>query len=407
MSFEITAISGKEIKDSRNNPTLEVTVFIGEESATFQVPSGASTGAHEALELRDDGNAKGGMTRAIHQLDTLITPALIGMDVTKQGDIDATLLRIDNTENKTNLGGNTMLGVSIAVAKLAAKVTGKETYEYLRSLRTIKESRPFPHLYANLVNGGKHAHNELAFQEYHTVPQGKDFSESLIILDQVQRELGVIVKEKYGDNTKLGDEGGFDIPAHTIEEPLQLLVQAVEQSGHEGNVRFALDVAADSFYDKEKKTYHVDGKDITEQELMDIYGMLIAKYSFLSIEDPFYEEAFDAFKVLREKHPDVTIVGDDLTVTNSKRLEHAFENNSIGALIIKPNQIGTLTETLATMEYARNHDIECIVSHRSGETMDDFIADLTVAFSCFGIKAGARGPKEREVKYSRLRTIIV
>jgi enolase len=215
------------------------------------------------------------------------------------------------------------------------------------------------------------------------------------------------VKEKYGDNIPLGDEGGFDIPVEKVEEPLVLLTQAVSQAGFEGRFRFALDVAADSFYNRETKTYHVDEKDITEDELMGVYDNLIATYHLLSIEDPFYEEAFDTFARIRARHPEVTIVGDDLTVTNRTRLERAVSENSVGALIIKPNQIGTLTETLATMEYARTHGVECIVSHRSGETLDDFIADLTVAFSCFGIKAGARGPKEREVKYSRLRTIIV
>ncbi len=406
MAFEINNITGKEILDSRGNPTLEVTVTAGGESGSFQVPSGASTGAHEAHELRDDATSHGGMARALMELDSVVMPALIGADVSKQKEIDEMLLKLDNTPNKSVLGGNTMLGVSIACAKVAAKLEKKEVYEYLRTLATIEESQKIPYLYANLINGGKHAHNGLAFQEYHVIPQGETFAESLSILNAVQKELGVLVTETFGKNISLGDEGGFDIPSTLIEEPLQLLQEASVKAGYQNKVRFALDVAADSFYNEASKTYRVDGNDITEEDLLVRYGELIATYNLLSIEDPFHEEAFDAFRMLKEAHPNVIIVGDDLTVTNVKRLEMAIEKKSISALIIKPNQIGTLTETLATMALARNNGVQCIVSHRSGETMDDFIADLTVAFSCFGIKAGARGPKEREAKYSRLQKIL-
>ncbi|MDQ5962586.1 MAG: Enolase [Patescibacteria group bacterium] len=406
MAFEINNITGKEILDSRGNPTLEVVVTAGGESASFQVPSGASTGVHEAHELRDDATSRGGMKRAINQLESVIMPALIGFDVLNQRGIDELMLKIDGTKNKGILGGNTMLGVSIASAKVAAILSGKELYEYLRTLCEMKPSRTYPYLYANLINGGKHASNGLAFQEYHVVPQGENLPESLVILGAVQEELKKLVTEKFGKNITLGDEGGFDIPSTLIEEPLELLETASKKAGFGNKVRFALDVAASSFYNEASKTYRVDGNDIREDELMARYGELIARYNLLSIEDPFHEEAFEAFRMLKEAHPDSIVVGDDLTVTNVKRLEMAIEKKSVSALIIKPNQIGTLTETLETMALARKHGIECIVSHRSGETMDDFIADLAIAFSCFGIKAGARGPKEREAKYSRLQKIL-
>lgn len=406
MAFEITNIEGKEIVDSRGNPTLEVIVTAGRESASFQVPSGASTGVHEAHELRDDVTSHGGMKRALNQLESIIMPALIGFDVLNQRGIDELMLKIDGTKNKGILGGNTMLGVSIASAKVAAMLSGKELYEYLRTFCEMKPSRSSPYLYANLINGGKHASNGLAFQEYHVVPQGDTFVESLAILGAVQEELKKLVTEKFGKKITLGDEGGFDIPSTFVEEPLELLKNASNKAGFGDKVRFALDVAASSFYNEASKTYRVDGKDIREDELMARYGELIATYNLLSIEDPFHEEAFEAFKTLKEKYPHVVVVGDDLTVTNVERLTTAINKNSVSALIIKPNQIGTLTETLETMSLAREHNIECIVSHRSGETMDDFIADLTVAFSCFGIKAGARGPKEREAKYARLQKIL-
>jgi enolase len=406
MAFEITNIEGKEILDSRGNPTIEVTVTAGGVSASFAVPSGASTGVHEAHELRDDATSHGGMARACMELDSVIMPALIGFDVLNQKGFDETMITLDGTPNKSKLGGNTILGVSVASAKVAATLSGKPLYEYLRTLASIAPSRNAPYLYANLINGGKHAHNGLAFQEYHLVPQGETLTESLSILEAVQKELKELVVEKFGKNISLGDEGGFDIPSTQIEEPLQLLQQASVKAGFADKVRFALDVAASSFYNEASKTYRVDGEEITEEVLMARYGELIKNYNLLSIEDPFHEEAFDAFASLKETHPTVVIVGDDLTVTNVKRLTQAVEKKSVSALIIKPNQIGSLTETLQTMEYARAHGIECIVSHRSGETLDDFIADLTVAFSCFGIKAGARGPKEREAKYARLQAIL-
>jgi enolase len=316
------------------------------------------------------------------------------------------MISLDGTKNKSALGGNTMLGVSIACAKVAAQLAGQETYVYLRRLADIKASRPIPYLYANLINGGKHAHNGLAFQEYHLVPQGETLSESLHILDVVQKELGKLVNEKYPHPIPLGDEGGFAIPELYVEEPLRLLKEASKRAGFSDKVRFALDVAASSFYNEASRLYRVDAKDITEDELMSLYDHLIESYNLLSIEDPFHEESFEAFKALKEKHPRVVIVGDDLTVTNVDRLKLAIEKGSISALIIKPNQIGTLSETFSTMALARNNDVECIVSHRSGETLDDFIADLAVAFSVFGIKAGARGPKEREAKYARLKAIL-
>ena len=396
---KITKIFAEEIKDSRGNPTLKVTVHVGDMSESFSVPSGASTGAHEAHELRDlDGRR---VKDAIFKVNNLIAGNLVGKDVLNQKEIDRIMIELDGMPNKDNLGGNSMIGVSIACAKLAAKVSGKEVFEYLRTLYEIKPSRKIPYLYMNLINGGKHAKNDLAFQEYHIVPDTEDVAEAVEIGIQIQSTLKEIISKKLGEESLvLGDEGGFAPKINNIRKPLEFLSEAVKQNNFSKKVRLALDVAASSFFSDGK--YIVDGKNISKEELMGIYKSLIKEFNLFSIEDPFEEEDFGSFKELKEKNKNLIVMGDDLTVTNKILLKQAIEKGSINAMIIKPNQIGTLSETLETMQLARENDIELIVSHRSGETNDDFIADLAFAFGCFGLKSGAPLKPERMVKYQRL-----
>ncbi|MFA6608611.1 MAG: phosphopyruvate hydratase [Candidatus Paceibacterota bacterium] len=398
----IKSIKVDIINDSRNIPTLSVTVTT-EESKTgnCMVPSGASTGKYEAYELRDDDTSHGGVTKAKENILEIIAPVIIGKDVTNQKNIDDTLIKLDGTKNKSKLGGNSILGVSFACGKAGASTMGKEFYEYMRMLAEVSPNEICPLLYFNLINGGKHAKTGLAFQEYHIVPKVDSVTEALDIAQKIENILGEIIKEKYGDVEK-GDEGGYAVPTENIREPLELLSQAVKKSGLESDIMFALDVAATSFYDEVTKTYKVGDERHTKEELHDTYVSLAEAFPILSIEDPFYEEDFESFAKLKQDLSKVIIVGDDLTVTNIERVKKAHELGSISGLIVKPNQIGTLTETLDVITYAQKNGIHCIVSHRSGETMDDMIADITEAFHCFGMKSGARGPKEREVKYARL-----
>jgi enolase len=402
MQNKITKIIAEEIKDSRGNPTLKVTVEAGSASDSFSVPSGASTGAHEAHELRDEDNK--GVTKAIDKVNNIITPALIGQDILNQKEIDKIMLGLDNTPNKDNLGGNAMIGVSIACAKVAAKVSGVEVFEHLRTLAEIKPSRKTPYLYMNLINGGKHARNDLVFQEYHIVPDTEDVKEAVEIGILIQNTLKDLIRRDLGEESvTLGDEGGFAPKISDIRQPLFYLQTAIKQNDLEGKVRLALDVAATSFY--ENGMYKIDGKNVGKEELLTLYNSLIKEFNLLSIEDPFEEEDFESFKKLKENNKTI-VVGDDLTVTNKNLLQIAIEKGSINAMIIKPNQIGTLTETLETMKLARENDIELIVSHRSGETDDDFIADVAYAFNCFGLKSGSPQKTERMIKYKRLIQII-
>lgn len=401
----ITSINADILNDSRNIPTLSVTVTTDTGAqGVCMVPSGASTGTYEAYELRDDGTSHGNVTKAQSFVNGALAEALLGMDVSNQREIDARMIALDGTPNKSNLGGNSILGVSVACAKAAAHAHGKEFYEHLQTLAEKSSEYETPYLYFNLINGGKHATTKLAFQEYHVVPQTSDIHESLDIAERVQNALGDIVKEKYGEVSR-GDEGGYAVPTENIREPLDLLVEAVKKTGLEGRVKFALDVAATSFYDEGTMLYRIGGEGHTKEELHDTYLSLIDAFPIISIEDPFYEEDFEAFSELQSAVPSVIIVGDDLTVTNSERVSKAVAMKSITGLLVKPNQIGSVSETVDTITYAQKNGIKCIISHRSGETLDDMIADFAKAFCMFGMKSGARGPQEREVKYRRLEAI--
>ena len=409
-NYPISKIEAEEIKDSRGNPTIKVTVFAcpsealakagaGDISDSFSVPSGASTGIHEARVMEN--------RKAIFNVNEIISKALIGKDILNQKEVDKIMLELDGTPNKNNLGGNSMIGVSIACVKAAAKVTGQEVYQYLQTLAEIKPSRKAPYLFMNLLEGGKHAGSALAFQEYLIVSDTENISEAVGIGIKIQDTLRKIIGRDLGEESLiLGDEGGFALKVADVWKPLVFLTEAIRQNNLQDKVRLALDAAASSFYEPVRASgngiYKISGEDISKKELMDLYESLIDEFNLFSIEDPFNEEDFESFRELKEKNRNSLIVGDDLTVSNKTLLKKAIEKGSINAVIIKPNQIGTLTETLETMRLARENNIEIIISHRGEETDDDFIADLAYAFNCFGLKAGAPTKPERMVKYKRL-----
>lgn len=405
MSITIAAIEGESILDSRGVPTLSVTVRGSDGSlGNFSVPSGASTGIHEAYELRDDGASHGGVNRALGLLHAEISDALVGMDLYDQQGIDDKLRTLDGTPNKMRLGGNTLIGVSIAVAKAAAAAEGSELWKFLHLKYFQDRETAFPRLYANLINGGKHAETKLAFQEYHIVPKSTVPHEALTLISRIQESLYQLCLDRFGV-VSIGDEGGYALPLTDVEEPLKILLEVVTSLGVRDEVDFALDVAASSFFEQVADGYRVGGDIFTKDHMTELYQSFTKEYPLLSIEDPFHEEDFISFSELK-KHIGTTLrVGDDLTTTSRDRLLQALENKSVDALIIKPNQIGTLTETIETMKSAHENGVACIVSHRSGETLDSFIADLAYASSAFGIKAGARGPEAREAKYDRLLAI--
>lgn len=398
----ISEVTAAETTDSRGRPTIVVTVRIGDRVGTFSVPSGASTGSFEAWELRDPD---GGMKHVIRNIRDIIAPKLVGCDAHDQRGIDTVLTSLDSTSNMSQLGGNAAIGVSIAVAKAAAAASGVQVFEHLRTLADIPPSRKVPLLYMNYINGGKHARSPIAFQEHMIVPDVDFISEALAIAARVETALGRAISDRYGSSVaaKRGDEGGFVIPEASYEAPFELIESAIHDAGGDGRVRIAIDAAAMSFY--ADGTYLMGMRTYTALELLDVYRVLASRFSLISIEDPFEETAFDLFAKLQNSI-EGRVVGDDLTVTNTERIGRAAKEKSIRAVIIKPNQIGTLTATLDAMRCAREAGIDCIVSHRSGETSDDFIADLAYAFGCFGLKAGALRNNERVVKYKRLQAII-
>ncbi|MBI3632291.1 MAG: phosphopyruvate hydratase, partial [Candidatus Vogelbacteria bacterium] len=342
-----------------------------------------------------------GVYMAIKNVNDLVATALKGMDIVNQRKIDDTLIVLDGTKNKSRLGGNTTIGVSIAAAKCAAQVSGVKTFEYLRTLATIKPSRKTPFLFMNLINGGMHAKTKLAFQEYHIVPQTEDILLAFKMGCEIQLKLrDIIIKEMGVRELRVGDEGGYALDVESVSRPLKILRSAVYVAGYGENVRFALDVASSSFFDR--GLYKVGNKMILRDDLANIYTELIKEFNLISIEDPFNEDDFGGFSNLLVDRPELKVVADDLTVTNIELLKRAISEKSVNAIIIKPNQIGSLSEALDTMKFARENGIDCIVSHRSGETNDDFIADLAYAFGCYGLKSGAPLKEERAIKYKRL-----
>ncbi|PIP87201.1 phosphopyruvate hydratase [Candidatus Campbellbacteria bacterium CG22_combo_CG10-13_8_21_14_all_36_13] len=395
----IENIKCSEIEDSRGNSTIRVvTTTDNGYEGVFEVPSGASTGSHEAIELKD---SDGGMQSAIDVVENVLSPKLKGVSITEQRQIDEIMLEIDSTENKNIIGGNCTIGVSVSCLKAAATSEGLEIFEYLRELKQIEPSKALPYLFVNLINGGKHAKNGSDFQEHLIIPQTENPERAYQIAYIIQESLEEILIDSFkGIQIDKGDEGGFVFDVDSHEEAFSILKEAVDRAGIDEEVKLGTDVASSSFYNS--GIYNVSDESLDSKEMYDLYKNLINKYGIWSFEDPFFEEDFESFRDFKNNNPNVLIIGDDLTVTNKSRIKNAIKNDSINTVIIKPNQIGTITETLDAMSIARDANIDLIVSHRSGETMDDFIADLAYAFGCFGLKSGAPRMPERDVKYQRL-----
>lgn len=399
---KIKDIKAREILDSRGNPTVEVDVLL-ESGAKGRaaVPSGASTGSKEALELRDNDPKRyqgKGVLKAVNNVNTIIKDALIGLESSHQRQIDETMIKLDGTENKTNLGANATLGVSLAVLKATAKEKNIPLYKFFGD--EISLPRPM----MNILNGGAHADNNLDFQEFMIIPNAKNFKEILRIGSEVFHTLKKVLKEN-GFNTGVGDEGGFAPNLNTNEEALDMLMEAIKEAGYTPgkDVNFALDVAASEFY--EDGIYNLKGanKKLTSNELVDYYQTLIDKYPIISIEDPVDEEDWEGFRKMTEKYGDkIQLVGDDLFVTNIKYLQKGIDNKAGNAILIKLNQIGTFTETLETINLAKENGYKTIISHRSGETEDVTIADLAVALNLGQIKTGSLSRSERTAKYNEL-----
>ena len=387
----IKHIKAREILDSRGNPTVEASIFTDSCVATVAVPRGASTGSHEALELRDNEHRYlgQGVQKAVKNIEKKIAPKLIGKDCRQQQLIDDTMIHLDHTDTKSKLGANALLAVSLACARAGAEASQLFLYEYIHKISKVKRKLSLPRPFFNIINGGKHADNELSFQEFMIAPKLKTFRENLRAASEIYHILKKDLHKKYGKGTtNVGDEGGFaPEKLQTTIDTLNLLQKAIKDAGYKGKVDLALDCAASEFY--HKGIYHLDDKKLTTPQLMEYYLKLVKKYpSLISIEDPFHQDDFKAFAKLKLSTK-IQIVGDDLTVTNIDRIEEAVMEKSINCLLVKVNQIGTLSEALEAVRLAYKNKWKVMVSHRSGETEDTFIADLAVGIGAEFVKFGA------------------
>lgn len=395
----------REILDSRGNPTVEVEVFL--EDGTIghaAVPSGASTGAFEACELRDGDKARyggKGVLKAVENVNSIIGPAIQGFDATEQAAIDKLMISLDGTDNKSKLGANAILGVSMAVARAAAKSLDLPLYQYLGGFNA--KELPVPMM--NILNGGAHADNNVDIQEFMIMPVGAEsFTEALRSCAEVYHTLKTVLKGK-GLSTGVGDEGGFAPNLESNEEALEVICEAIKAAGYEPgkNFKLAIDAASSEFYKDGKYDLAGEGKIKTAEEMVDFYEYLVGKYPIVSIEDGLAEEDWDGWKVLTDRlGKKVQLVGDDLFVTNSKRLGKGIDMGVANSILVKVNQIGTLTEAFEAMELAKRSGYTCVVSHRSGETEDAIIADIAVAVNAGQIKTGAPARSERVAKYNQL-----
>ena len=411
-NISITDIYAREILDSRGNPTIEVEVLAGENAiGRAQVPSGASKGRFEAVELRDGGERYHGLgvLEAVNHVNDRIAREIIGMNVLEQCEIDRMLKKLDRTEDKSNLGANAMLGVSLAVAKAAANALQMPLYRYVGGVHVKKMPMPM----MNILNGGSHADNTIDIQEFMILPiKASCFKEGLRMCAEIYQELKHILKKK-GFHTSVGDEGGFAPNLTDTKEALRILVKAIGKAGYKPgeDVALALDAAASYLYKKEYKTYVFpgEGKMVghgvirSSEELIDYYQELIDEFPIVSIEDPLDEEDWEGWELITARlGQDIQLVGDDLFVTNPKRLETGIQKHVANSILIKVNQIGTLTEALDTVELAKRAGYGVIISHRSGETEDTVIADLAVALNAGQIKTGAPCRSDRVSKYNQL-----
>jgi enolase len=405
LNSAIEKIHAREILDSRGNPTVEVDIILKNGTmGRASVPSGASTGDHEAIELRDKDNTRflgKGVRSAVTHINTTIADALKGMDVTKQIEIDQLMINLDGTHNKSNLGANAILGVSMAAAHTGAKAMGKPLYQYLGG----ESAKILPVPMMNIINGGSHADNTVDIQEFMVFPFGATtFSEALRMGTEIFHHLKSVLKSK-GMNTAVGDEGGFAPNLSSNEEAVEVILEAIEKAGYKTgqDIYLALDVAASEIYDNGEYNLDSEGRSLSSYEMVDYFGSLIKKYPIVSIEDGLHEDDWDGWNhMTAELGSKIQIVGDDLTVTNITRLQRAIDENSMNSILIKLNQIGTVTETIQAVELARNAGFGAVISHRSGETEDTTIADLSVAMGMGQIKTGSASRTDRICKYNQL-----
>ena len=418
---KIKLIKAREILDSRGNPTVEVELTTDLGKFLASVPSGVSKGKYEAVELRDGGKRYHGqgVLKAVNNVNKIIAPKLKGKDPTKQKEIDEFLIKLDGTENKSRLGGNSILAVSMAICRAGAAAKNLPLYHHIAEIctgatRAARFSLPAPSVL--MIEGGAHAGNELDFQEFMIFPQAKVFSKNLQIASEIYHQLKEIIKEKYIDlGINVGDEGGFAPPLRAPEEVLNLILEAARNLGYQNKihrahkslcapVKIILDIAASQFY--KRGTYKMRVGTFTKEGLLNYYLDLIQKYPILGFEDPFSEEDWEGWRNLNAKckmqNAKLLIIGDDLTVTNPKRIKQAYERKACNAIILKPNQIGTVTETIEAARLAKSYGWKIFVKQRGGETTDDFIADLAVGLGADGIMTGAPARGERVAKYNRL-----
>jgi len=404
----IDDVTATEVMDSRGNPTVRATVSLSDgtvESAI--VPSGASTGKREALELRDGGERYmgKGVLQACENVNGPINDALVGLSPFNQAEIDLTMKELDGTNNYGNLGANAVLGVSMAVARAAAASLKMPLYRYLGGANAV--TMPVPML--NIINGGEHANNSVDFQEYMIMPVGFDrFSEGLRASSEVYHHLKKII-DAMGESTAVGDEGGFAPNLKSNEEPIQVIMQAIEAAGYKPGeqIAIALDVAASELVNEAGKyVLKSENRELSSEELVDYYASMVEKYPIVSIEDGLSEDDWDGWKVMTEKLSDkIQLVGDDLFVTNVAILAEGIEKGIANSILIKPNQIGTVSETMQTVRLAQRSGYTCVMSHRSGESEDTFIADFAVALNTGEIKTGSTARSDRIAKYNRLLAI--
>ena len=406
MNSKIENIKARQIFDSRGNPTIEVDIFSKHNFARASIPSGASTGKYEAVELRDGGNSLmgKGVGKVIDIIENKLKNHIVGMSVYDQEEIDLKMCQLDGTENKSLFGANSILPISLAVARLASRIKEVELYEYLTTFCNSDQSITTPIPLMNILNGGSHADNLVDVQEFMIAPTGaKTFREALIMGVEVFHNLKGVLKSK-GLSTNVGDEGGFAPNLKSNEEALDLILIAIEKSGYKPgkDIYLAIDAASSEFYKNNNYCFN-NGDILSSNEMVDFWKNWTNKYPIFSIEDGLHEDDWDGWVNLTDQIGEkVQLVGDDLFVTNIKRLKKGILNKASNSILIKPNQIGTLSETFNTMTFAKENNLTTIMSHRSGETEDTFISDLAVAFRCSQIKTGSCSRTDRVAKYNQL-----
>jgi len=406
MSF-IDDVVARELLDSRGNPTIEVEIYLEDGTmGSAIVPSGASTGIHEAVELRDDDKDRylgKGVLKAVSNVNDIIADEIIGYNVLDQVGLDKLLIELDGTPNKSKLGANAILGVSLAAADAAANYCGLPLFQYLGGVN----AKVLPTPMMNILNGGSHADSNVDFQEFMIMPVGaSSFREALRMGAEIFHNLKAVLKSR-GLNTAVGDEGGFAPNLETNEEAIKIIVEAIHKAGYKPGeeIKIALDIAASEFYDTKNKVYNMKGEGVvkTSSEMVDYYEKLVSEYPIISIEDGLDEDDWDGWKILTDRlGKNVQLVGDDLFVTNTRRLKQGIEMGVANSILIKVNQIGTLTETLDAIEMAKKAGYTAVVSHRSGETEDVTIADIVVAVNAGQIKTGSLSRTDRIAKYNQL-----